>query len=288
MLLKNNTGKALSFLKFNFLVMLCFILGAFELLVYGIYEEAKLSMTCNVSSDRQVIRLREEIVNSLGYLVACSQDIYIMTSALKWLRTLRYVGKAAAVLGKRCVDTTYHHLEPIFNGDPVEIDPSWDKWEYKLKKMERRAKKMERFVAATSTKLYQSLTLSAQQKVVWCQEVKNLQEMSPWMRSYDYIVRLLVRSIFTIIGRIQNVLVRNKVEDRSSGQVGHNGIAHSSSISALLRSSVHPSEKNLSKLYSGPIGRSFSTLGLVSDKSRLNSKQPRVSNGHFLKGCMIR
>ncbi|GAA0171794.1 hypothetical protein LIER_25748 [Lithospermum erythrorhizon] len=262
-------------------------------------------------SDRQVIRLREEIVNSLGIqkLVSEDDDYLIDLVVSEMVETLRYVGKAAAVLGKRCVDTTYHHLEPIFNGDPVEMDPSWDKWEYKLKKMERRAKKMERFVAATS-QLYQELDVLAeleqtlrrmqagaelghvkllefQQKVVWQrQEVKNLQEMSPWMRSYDYIVRLLVRSIFTIIGRIQNVLIRNKVEDRSSGQVGHNGIAHSSSISALLRSSVHPSEKNLSKLYSGPIGRSFSTLGLVSDKSRLNSKQPRASNGHFLKGCM--
>ncbi|KAG9160463.1 hypothetical protein Leryth_008863 [Lithospermum erythrorhizon] len=246
-------------------------------------------------TDRQVIRLREEVVNSSGIQKLVSEeDDYLMDLVV-------------SVLGKRCTDPTYHRLEPIFNGDPIEIYPSWDKWEYRLKKMDRRAKKMERFIAATS-QLKQELDVLAeleqtlkrmqaganlgqvklfefQQKVVWQrQEVKNLQEMSPWVRSYDYIVRLLLRSIFTIIGRIQNVLVGNHFGYQNSGQVGHTVHARSSSDSVLLRSSS--SGKKLSKLYSGPLGRSFSTLSLVVDKSISNSKQPLVSNGCFLNGCI--
>ncbi|XP_047979087.1 uncharacterized protein LOC125221006 [Salvia hispanica] len=135
------------------------------------------------------------------------------------------LGKSVAVLGNKCADSTYHNLDPIFN-DPSAIDPKWYGWQYRLKKMDRKVKKMDKFVAATEqlhTELQvlvdseQSLKrmraganfgkmrlIECQHRVLWQrQEVKSLQEMSPWVRTYDYVVRLLLRSLFTIIERIK-------------------------------------------------------------------------------------
>lgn len=161
-------------------------------------------------------------------------------------------------------------------------------------------KKMERFVAAAS-QLQQELDvlaeheqtlrcmrantgsrqvklLESQQKVMWQrQEVKNLREMSPWVRTYDYTVRLLLRSIFTIVVRIKFVFginQRGAVEEFSSPLVQiDNSLVRSNSVSSLMQSSVHPSENNLSRLNSGQLGRSFSNLGLAGDKSRSNYRK---------------
>lgn len=43
------------------------------------------------------------------------------------------------------------------------------------------------------------------------QEVKTLREMSPWVRTYDYIVRLLLRSLITVVKRIKHVFEINQV-----------------------------------------------------------------------------
>lgn len=44
------------------------------------------------------------------------------------------------------------------------------------------------------------------QAVMWCrEEVSRLCKRSPWVRSYDYIVRLLLRSLLTIVERIKVV-----------------------------------------------------------------------------------
>ncbi|CAA3004291.1 Hypothetical predicted protein [Olea europaea subsp. europaea] len=250
--------------------------------------------------DRQIVGFREEVVNSLGIRKLVSDDDeYLMDLALaEILENLGSVAKSVTILGKKCTDPTYHNLERVFE-NPVEIDLNWSGWQYKLKKMEREVKKMERFVGSTEqlfqelevlTELEQGLRrmqtgaglnqvklLEYQQKVLWQrQEVKNLREMSPWVRTYDYIVRLLLRSIFTIIERIKHVYGINHIENVEG--INHyeclpdDCLTRNNSISAFLQLPLSPSENSLPR-FPGPFGRSLSNLGLSRDKNRSRNKK---------------
>ncbi|XP_016450349.2 protein PSK SIMULATOR 1-like [Nicotiana tabacum] len=252
-------------------------------------------------SDRRIDKLREEISCSLGIqkLVA-EDDEYLMDLAIaEIIDNLGCLLKSVATLGKRCDDPVYHNLERIFE-DPVEIELNGCAWRYRLKKMDRKVKKMERFVAAT-TQLYQELEvlteleqtlrrmqtgassgqmklLEFRQKVIWQrEEVKNLREMSPWVRTYDYTVRLLLRSIFTIIMRVKYLFGTNQTGVAGGSnhfEVIDNGfLDRSRSISVLTLSSVYPSENNTSESYLGSLGRSFSSLGLSGNKDRSTNRK---------------
>ncbi|KAK6126280.1 hypothetical protein DH2020_039985 [Rehmannia glutinosa] len=232
-------------------------------------------------ADRQIVRLREEITNSVGiHKLVSEDDDYLMGLALAEItENLRDVAKSVVMLGKKCKDPKYHNLERIFN-DVGEIYPKWCNWRYSPKKMEKKVKKMERFVGATEqlhqelevlAELEQSLRrmrassdvklLEFQQKVMWQrQEVKNLRETSPWVKTYDYILRLLLRSIFTIIERKKYVCGTkqsgNFVESSVYEQRNSDCIIRSSSLRQTL---VYPSETNTFR-YAIPLGRSFSSL----------------------------
>ncbi|KAK6126301.1 hypothetical protein DH2020_039946 [Rehmannia glutinosa] len=226
-------------------------------------------------ADRQIVRLREDIANSVGiHKLVSEDDDYLMGLALAEItENLRDVAKSVVMLGKKCKDPKYHNLERTFD-DVGEIDPKWCNWQYKPKKMEKKIKKMERFVGATEqlhqelevlAELEQSLRqmrassdvklLEFQQKVMWQrQEVKNLRETSPWVKTYDYILRLLLKSIFTIIERIKyvcgtkqsgNVVESNVYEQRNSDYV-----IRSNSLRQTL---VYPSETNTFR-YAVPLG----------------------------------
>lgn len=170
-------------------------------------------------SERDMTMMREEIVNSTGVTRLVSEDDdYLMELALnEIIENLGYVATCVVRLGKRCSDPMYHNFEQFFE-DPVENGFQSFGWEYRWKKMERKMKKMDRFVANTmqlsqelevladleqtlrrmraNPELNRVRLLECQQKVMWQrQEVKNLQDMSPWGRTYDYIVRLLARSL---------------------------------------------------------------------------------------------
>ncbi|KAL0333436.1 UNVERIFIED_CONTAM: hypothetical protein Sangu_1499800 [Sesamum angustifolium] len=214
------------------------------------------------------------------------------------IENLGSVFKSVVVLGKKCTEPVYHNLERVFD-DASEIDCKWHGWRYKLKKMEKKVKKMERFVAVTE-QLYQELEVLAeleqslrriraggdsgqmkllefQQKVVWQrQQVKNFREMSPWIRTYEYVIRLLLRSIFTIVERIKFVC-GTKQSVIAEGRNGYEHVTNdclirSSSISAFIKTSVYPSETNQSR-FTVNLGRSFSNLGLGGDKSRSKNRK---------------
>lgn len=274
---------------------------------------SKLVNVWHCLEDGQLQRLREEIANSTGIKKFISEDDeYLMELAFaEVMENVGYVARAVVVLGKRCADSTYHNLKQVFD-DPVEIDLNWCGWEYRLKKMERKVKKMEKFVAATA-QLYQELEVLAeleqslrrvkgnpessqvkllefQQKVLWQRhEVKNLREMSPCIRSYDYVVRLLLRSVFTIVGRMKQIRGVEE-ENYDSGYSSDKLLARSHSISALMQSSVQPYENNLLGSKSCHLGRSFSNLTLSRDKYRSSFKKVirarRFAHVGPFKGCM--
>ncbi|PRQ43760.1 hypothetical protein RchiOBHm_Chr3g0471861 [Rosa chinensis] len=289
----------------------------------------------NSLSERDMMRMREEIVNSTGVRRLVSEDEdYLMELALnEIIENLGYLATCVVRLGKRSSDPMYHNFE-IFFEDPLENGMPSFGWEYRWKKMERKMKKMDRFVANTlqlsqelevladleqtlrrmraNPALSQVRLLEFQQKVIWQrQEVKNLQDMSPWSRSYDYVVRLLARSLFTIRERIKQVF---SCDQMAFGQGNDNcevsisefqlssshGLSRSHSFSALMQSSVHPSDANLCGFYSGPLGRSVSKQRLNAGKNRKNKQhQQPIQHGNYsqlkarrfsqigpFKGCM--
>ncbi|KAK9069103.1 hypothetical protein SSX86_013219 [Deinandra increscens subsp. villosa] len=229
-------------------------------------------------SDRQMSRLKEEVRYSLGIRTLISDNhAYLIDLALEEIiDKLKGVAISVARLGKKCLDSIYHNLDHVFD-NPFELDLIWCGWEYRLKKMEKRVKKMKRF-AVVMSQLYEELEglfdletrltkmqsngvnqgqlQDFHQKVMWQrEEVSRLRELSPWVRSYDYIVRLLLRSLFTIVERIK-VVFGVSAEHRSSEvrNLPHGScFVPKSSISALTRASVYPSE--------GSFRRSMSNIG---------------------------
>ncbi|KAK9289901.1 hypothetical protein L1049_008062 [Liquidambar formosana] len=285
-------------------------------------------------SDKEVARLTEEIVKSLGVRKLVSDDDdFLMDLVLDEIfENLGSVARSVARLGRRCVDPIYHRFEQ-FCDDPIENVVEWYGWEYRGKKMERKVKKMERFIGATA-QLYQEQDVLAEleqtlrrmqssanidrvklfefQQKVMCQRqgVRNLREMSPWNRTYDYTVRLLARSIFTILERIKHVFEisqKASVERKSDSEhLYTDRLLRSHSFSSLMQSSVHPSESKPCGFYSGPLGRPISKTGLVSDRNgtsikqlqpqhqssilrgkNLHSKSKRLTHIGPFKGCMM-
>ncbi|KAJ1378907.1 hypothetical protein SESBI_47351 [Sesbania bispinosa] len=169
--------------------------------------------------------------------------------------------------------------------------------------MERKVKKMEKFVAAmtqfcqelevlaeveqsfrrmqANPELHRVKLLEFQKKVMLQrQEVRNLKDMSPWNRSYDYIVRLLVRSLFTIMERIivfGNNHLPTLQQENDSRNMNANNLLRSHSFSVCMHSPVHPTENDLYGFNSaGPVGnwrRPASNSGFVADKSKRKKKK---------------
>ncbi|XVE76043.1 hypothetical protein DITRI_Ditri12bG0141300 [Diplodiscus trichospermus] len=285
--------------------------------------------------DREILMLREEIPNLIGIRRLVSDDEnYLMDLALnEVIENFGNLATSVARLGKKCTDPVYHRFDH-FVKDPILNNFEWFGWEYRWKKMERKVKKMERFVAVTMqltqelevlAELEQTLRrmqrnaesdrvklLEFQQKVMWQrQEVKNLRQMSPWVRTYDYIVRLLLRSLLTILEKIKNVFGTNQMASVDGNNdfesFDSDCLSRSHSFSTVTPSSLHPFDNNLCGFSSGPLGRSFSKSVQITGKHRtnsrnlksyhqstaLNSKQPHSKtkrSGHVgvgpFKGCM--
>lgn len=248
-------------------------------------------------SDKEILRLREQIADSEGIKKFVSEDEDDLMELVleEIIENLGCLSRSVVRLSKRCVDPVYHRLEQFYV-DPVHNDFQWFGWAYKWKKMDRKVKKMERFVAVTMqlsdeqdvlVELEQTLRrmqanaqldrvklLEFQQKVMWQrQEVKNLRGMSPWVRTYDYIMRLMARSLFTILERIKLVFGANQMASE-----GHKNycqprnsdyLPRTHSFPVATQSSIHPSETNGSGFSSGPL-RSNSKSGINSDKNAVN------------------
>ncbi|CAI9267985.1 unnamed protein product [Lactuca saligna] len=261
---------------------------------------AKIANLWQFLSDKQMTRLQDQLSNSTGTQKLVSDDHnYLMELAiLEILDNIKCVAQAVARLGKKSTDPIYHNLDHIFD-NPLEIDVNWCGWEYKLKKMEKQVKKMKRFAAVTS-QLYEEFEVlyelenglqrkqenntdptklhEFEKKVMWQrEEVAGLREMSVWVRPYDYILRLLVRSLFTIVNRVKGVFGIRQI---SSARISRGGsdirkgscFARSNSISALV--SVYPFERD--------IKRSASNLGDKAIKSRNSGHIKSLKTGHIL------
>ncbi|XP_068659763.1 protein PSK SIMULATOR 1-like [Aristolochia californica] len=277
--------------------------------------------------DEQIVRLRDETLQLPGVrkLVSDDDDYLLSLALAEMVDNLAYAARSVARLGRRCSNPVLQRLENLFDEMVKNPDTAAGGWEFNWKKMKRKVKKMEKFVAM-SANLYQEMEVLTeleqglrrmkangadqnqgsfvefQRKVVWQrQEVKHLRENYLWNRSFDYVVRLLTRSLVTVLGRIKHVFGIYPVVGEFVGDAkALNHLTRSQSVSALGHLLVHPSESNSLKFASGPLsrfdpmcfnsgplGRSSGTKsGPLGGQWRSKTKRSSATRGGAFRGCI--
>ncbi|PSR98046.1 Phosphatidate cytidylyltransferase [Actinidia chinensis var. chinensis] len=242
-------------------------------------------------SDKNVVRLREEIKNSIGIrkLVSDDDDYIVRLICSEMIDSLGNVARAVGRIAKKCNDPALKNFEHVFD-DLIKCGVYPEGWLFTWKKMERKVKKMERFISMNGN-LYQEIeslsdlehTLMSmkgsddsaattlveyQKKVAWKrQEMKQLKGISLWNRTYDYAVHLLARSVFTIYSRIGHVFGIGHIVDAKIKELkilDSDYIHRSQSVSSLVQSSVHPSENSFLRFSSGPLGNLTTKSGPIT------------------------
>ncbi|XP_055830655.1 uncharacterized protein LOC129899662 [Solanum dulcamara] len=248
-------------------------------------------------SDKQVARLRDEIMNSVGIKKLISDDDSYIARMIctELVENLGHVAIAVSRLAKKCNDPFLKSFEQAFN-DLLKVGADPYGWQLSWKKMDKKIKKMERFIVINAN-LYQemenlsdleqtlrrlkgnddadSITLvEYEKKLAWKQqEVKHLKNVSIWNRTYDYTVRLLARSLFSIFSRIGHVFGVDPVvdeRDKASRDLDSDQIYRSHSV-AYAQSSVHPSETSLSRFSSEPVENILAKSGPISSTRNIQN-----------------
>lgn len=252
-------------------------------------------------TDKQVARLREEITNSVGIkkLVSENDDYIGRLICAEMTENLVHVARALARLSKKCNDPLLKSFEQAFS-DLIKIGADTYGWQFSWKKMERKVKKMERFIVMNAN-LYQEMETLAdleqtlkrmkgndnadsitlveyEKKLAWKRhEVKHLKENSLWNRTYDYTILLLARSLFTMYGRIGHVFGINHIaevgiKDSRFMDISNNRRSHPT---VFMQSSVYPSENCVPRFSSGASGKPISASGPLLRTNNM---------GNFLSG----
>ncbi|KAL5067765.1 hypothetical protein RYX36_018652, partial [Vicia faba] len=140
--------------------------------------------------------------------------------------------------------------------------------------------------------------LEFEKKVMWQRnQVQNVRDLSPWSRSYDYVVRLLARSLFTILERIilvfgnSHLPIENQQHDSSTSKNNTNnrlGRNHSFPALNVMQSSVHPSETNLNEYSWGPIERKSKSKSKKKKKEQLFHSQDSYERLLPLEGKQLK
>ncbi|EEF51505.1 conserved hypothetical protein [Ricinus communis] len=221
-------------------------------------------------SDKNIIRLRNESISIEGVrkMVSNDESFLLGLACAEMVQNLRLLAKSVSRLSKRCEDGNLRRFERLFDEFANSgHDPNF--WVLSSKEMEAKNKKMDRYVTVTAT-LYKEMEelstleggvrkalqcidhesttkgqkiMDLQQKIFWQrQEVKYLKERSLWNRSFDGVVSMLVRSIFTILARIKLVF--------GIGPGYPTSLPRSLSASATVHPTENPSTCNF---VSGPL-----------------------------------
>ncbi|KAJ9139969.1 hypothetical protein P3X46_030660 [Hevea brasiliensis] len=211
-------------------------------------------------SDKNISRLRNESISLEGVrkIVSNDESFLLGLACGEMAENLRFVAKAVSRLSKRCGDSNLSLFERLFD-DFANSGRDTNCWVLNYKEMEAKNKKMDRYVTVTAT-LYKEMEelsflenglrkalqcsehestakeqkiMDLQQKIFWQrQQVKYLKERSLWNRSFDGVVSMLVRSIFTVLARIKLVF-----------DIGH-GYPTSLPRSLSASATIHPTENH--------------------------------------------
>lgn len=253
--------------------------------------------------EKQVNRLREEVSNSVGIKKLVSDDDEYV-GGLIWAEmvdNMVQVAKSVARIGKKCSDPTLKSFEQAFE-DWVRLGADPNGWVFSGRKMETKAKKMEKFISLNAN-LYQEMEVLAdleqtlrrmkesseteaspglsefQKKVTWKQhEVRTLKDLSLWNRTYDYAVLLLARSLFTVFNRIKHVFGLSQSASEDHHDFDH--IHRTQSVSTALQPSPCQPRSNaagLPRFASGP-------LESLASKSKPSAAKPSKKANTFHSG----
>ncbi|OIV89105.1 hypothetical protein TanjilG_27617 [Lupinus angustifolius] len=258
-------------------------------------------------TDKHIAKLKEEISSSEGIRKLVSDDEHFIERLIcvEILENMAHVAESVARLGKKCSNPCLKGFENAFyEFITTGVDPYG--WEYNYKKMERKIKKMEKFISSNAS-LYQEMEMLADleqtftrmrangesdgvnlleyhKKVAWKrQEVKNLQDISLWNRTFDHIVLLLARSLFTIFCKINQLFGIQEMVDvggtNNSSALSSDFIYRSQSVSALLQLSVQ-SQNNNARYSSGPLNAVTARSGPIgrTNKTSISHSGPLGSS----------
>ncbi|KAK1276066.1 hypothetical protein QJS04_geneDACA010067 [Acorus gramineus] len=215
-------------------------------------------------SDGNLDKLRQAIASleGVGKLVSDDDRFLLSLSLSEAADALSSSARHVSFLSHRCSDLALRGFGQAFD-EMIErgFDPFG--WCFGSKKMERKVKKIERLVSAAGG-LYQEMEVLTElemclrraravavtagpaspglfelvQKVSWHrQEVKSLKHFTVWGRSFDYVVRLLARSLFTVIARARFVFGSDSTPDRLPRSRTITGLLHSSKSGPIFADS---------------------------------------------------
>ncbi|KAE8681492.1 hypothetical protein F3Y22_tig00111330pilonHSYRG01091 [Hibiscus syriacus] len=180
---------------------------------------SKLLHIWNCLLDKTIIRLRDESITLQGVrkIVSNDESFLLGLACAEMSENLRLLVKSISRISRRCNDPNLQCFDRWFN----EFDNSGNDshgWVFSSKDMEAKMKKMDKYVTITVTFYKEMDKLSTienglrksfqckDQNIFWQrQEVKYLKETSLWNKSFDTVVSMLVRSIFTLLGKMKLV-----------------------------------------------------------------------------------
>nr|XP_034602440.1 uncharacterized protein LOC117862989 [Setaria viridis]TKW07784.1 hypothetical protein SEVIR_7G330100v2 [Setaria viridis] len=273
--------------------------------------------------DPHLARLRAEAIRLEGVrrLVADDDAALLALALAEMTAACRDLSRAVARLSARCADPLLRRFNALFaalvkgggGADPHGLRYAAEK------KMDRKARKMQRLVAFTAHLCHELDVLAELEQAVRrdmqraanggeCarrvarqrQEVERLRGASLWNRSFDYAVRLLARSLFTIVTRITevfdleptNISISSSMDDDSNSKVSR--LSWSSSfVSSSMQSMVYPSDVVAADT-PGRMLRARSSKSTSGDARRFlmsRSKSLRQlkwpAAGRHLVGCVV-
>lgn len=220
------------------------VVGVLAFEVAGLMSRA--AQLWHALADDRIARLRDELrcLEGVRKLVSDSDDILLELVLAEIMDAVGFLASSVSRLGRRCSDPVLQCFHAAVADLQVENGADAYGFEYVGWKMERKVKKMERFVAAGANlrdelevleELEQAqrrilanpqathLVDEFDRKAVWQrQQVNCLREASLWVQDYDYVVRLLAGSLFSIVGRIRQVFgIQQRKEATKQSGGGH-------------------------------------------------------------------
>ncbi|XP_057528251.1 uncharacterized protein LOC130806993 [Amaranthus tricolor] len=193
---------------------------AFE--ISGLFSKL-LALHQNLS-DKNIVRIKNEAISLEGVrkIVSNDESFLLGLACSEMIQNLHIISKTVARLSSRAMDLTLRSFPECLE-DFASTGRDQYNWSVPCgKDLEGLVRRVDRYIAATSA-LYRELeelnslqnslkktshegALEVQQKIVWQkQEIKRVKEKSIWSRSYDSVLLLLARLMFTVLARIKFV-----------------------------------------------------------------------------------
>ncbi|XP_062183069.1 protein PSK SIMULATOR 3-like [Phragmites australis] len=267
--------------------------------------------------DAQLAHLRGEAVRLEGVrrLVADDDAVLLALALAEVAGACRSLSHAVARLSARCADPLLRRFDALFaalvkggaGADLHGLRYAADK------KMDRKARKMQRLVAFTAhlcheldvlAELEQGLRRGrsaggegecARRVARQRQEVERLRAVSLWNRSFDHVVRLLARSLFTIVTRIIEVFdlepMNTSISIDDDSKVSRLSWSNSF-VGSSMQSMVYPSDvvadtaRRMLRARSGKITSGDARRFLMSRSKSLRQLNWPAAGKHLI-GCVI-